>query len=147
MRPSLESVVLHWGECFYTGLAQSIVAERLGSADAHQHCREAVTSAFPRPFLHVLYHFCSAKWPRPLMMASYISLAFSVIEIGLYFGVCQVPDRHQCKTLTTRKQKMKYHFFSSFIFKKCLISSYIWLGLYIMAFSLNWIKAAWTFCC
>lgn len=48
----LESVVLHRGECFYTGLAQSIVAERPGSADTHQHCREAVTSAFLRPFPH-----------------------------------------------------------------------------------------------
>lgn len=126
MFPSSEPILLP-GKCFYTGLTQGIVVERLWSADADQHCREAVDRTkliFPwRAFLHALYHFCTAKQPGPLITAFCISPTSSVIEIGSYFVVCQVPDRHQCENMTNRKQKMKYHFFSNFIENIYLISS------------------------
>lgn len=81
-----------------------------------------VNSASPEgPFLHVLYRFCSAKRLGPLITAFCVSPALSVIGIGSYFVVCQVLDRHQCET---RKQKIKYHFYSDLI-KKCLFNFFL----------------------
>jgi len=125
--PSSESI-RHRGEGLYRGLAQSVVVERPGPADADQPCREAVERrkpSFPRrAFSALLVSLSQCKAAEASDHSLLHFSGVSVIEIGSYFVICQVPDRHQRENTTTTKQKMKCHFFSNFI-KKYLFNVFL----------------------